>query len=1197
MPDESIDHISGVLAREDTVLFLGSGLSRWSGLPSWPELIEQLRDELLRLGRNADLVKRELATGDLLLAASYGVDQLTDVERRKYLRTAIQVPGATPSKLHEALVGLGPSCFITTNYDRLLEDALSKYRPTQHFDVVTPIDTLEIPAIVQARADHFVFKPHGDIGNCDSIVLTREDYRRHQGPGNASFEATRHLLASRPVVFVGFGLRDPDFLLMRDYLFSTFDTNPADHLAIMPDVTSEERGYWRRHYGIDLVSYTTLPSAQPESRHDNLLQLLERAKAKIVTVGGTQRDVYAPELLALTLARFGRGITSKIDPSGTDDFPLSIEQSRDMTSQWRRHRELTGCAESVLSENLGHIIVEGIPGSGKSYTIRNVARDLASRLETACLSEPLLPLDKLRIPVQVAMRDYRDDLTELIEAALPIDIPLDFVLEKGIGHFLLDGFNEAAMTSERENLLVDQLRRFLQSATTCTVVITTRNASQLVGMNLPIAVMGPVSAEALHSALQEVGIDPSKTNPITIELLRRPLFFSALLNGRVAVRESRTVHDIYRQLIAGPDAEFATKFGVEVPLIDALASMAFAMIDSGDISSTLEEAIEALQSSLPQSVDSGEVIDLLLRTGLLVATPLRRLAFYHHSITEYLAAYQLSALITKKHGVVLDCLGRRDWDQALMLSLGFLPPALADAVHESIMRVDAAMGLRSLHYIESEQEDWIERSLRLLPRDGTTNGHRIGLESLIKDLPLKASHAEALLSLAEEPNRLGGTALGIVAGLAPDHLNSALEAIATGRHGYNFCSALGEALGLHIGADDARALLAKLELVPIAPGEGDSLLRGEERQEGEHDFLATRAGAEYCLAPLSIEELVSVASSTTSALVRITIADVIRDSRQRPAVDFLRGEIVDGNMYAVAHLYMQLSFGDPMDHPMPQATPELISALIDAVGDPGLGQWALNDLTALVAEDSNVRGLILDADTNGLTRALLLHAAGERQRFVEELEELLDTGCDWESQPTQALAAVSHWDAPLLLRMLRTREESLAGPVLDALASTMTSDQDSLDLELTDLEWWLEWLGELSNARAFLAHRLGSMLGEDTSEPTRQALLTIFDKQPKWRPLLAAHILPSFRELTIDDFNAECLEWLLVRADKHVDMWRPSVVARIATEQIVNDRLLPLLAGAPAEDIDGRRALTHLLDQIGKGHGRRYVGDHGMIVD
>jgi NAD-dependent SIR2 family protein deacetylase len=37
-----MEKLKQVLAQEDTVLFIGSGVSCWSGLPTWPSLIEKL---------------------------------------------------------------------------------------------------------------------------------------------------------------------------------------------------------------------------------------------------------------------------------------------------------------------------------------------------------------------------------------------------------------------------------------------------------------------------------------------------------------------------------------------------------------------------------------------------------------------------------------------------------------------------------------------------------------------------------------------------------------------------------------------------------------------------------------------------------------------------------------------------------------------------------------------------------------------------------------------------------------------------------------------------------------------------------------------------------------------------------------------------------------------------------------------------
>ena len=58
-----------VLPQGDTVLFIGSGISRWAGLPSWPQLIEELTLFLEASDLDADLVRAEAKRGDLLQAA------------------------------------------------------------------------------------------------------------------------------------------------------------------------------------------------------------------------------------------------------------------------------------------------------------------------------------------------------------------------------------------------------------------------------------------------------------------------------------------------------------------------------------------------------------------------------------------------------------------------------------------------------------------------------------------------------------------------------------------------------------------------------------------------------------------------------------------------------------------------------------------------------------------------------------------------------------------------------------------------------------------------------------------------------------------------------------------------------------------------------------------------------------------------
>ena len=69
--------------------------------------------------------------------------------------------------------------------------------------------------------------------------MTREQYRQllPQGERHAALETLKMLLVARPIVYVGFGLRDPDFIYIRDILANTYKGGTRDHYAIMADVS------------------------------------------------------------------------------------------------------------------------------------------------------------------------------------------------------------------------------------------------------------------------------------------------------------------------------------------------------------------------------------------------------------------------------------------------------------------------------------------------------------------------------------------------------------------------------------------------------------------------------------------------------------------------------------------------------------------------------------------------------------------------------------------------------------------------------------------------------------------------------------------------------------------------------------------------------------------------------------------------
>lgn len=273
--NHEINRLRDVLHKEDTIIFVGSGISTWSALPTWETMMCKLAKFCRREGKNADLVRQEIAQGNLLQAASYGYDELNLEQQGRFIQSMYH-NGATPHEIHKKLVSLGSSCFITTNYDDLLEQAVKSLGRTSIQPCMNGGET-EMARIVHANAKNFIFKPHGDANNVKSIVLTRKQYRNLMPHGSlhTAMETLRILLMTRNVVYIGFGFRDPDFSYVRDTLGNLYQGVTPAHYAIMADISPKEQNFWQQHDGIHITSYKTTKSNIPSIKHKTLLKLLD----------------------------------------------------------------------------------------------------------------------------------------------------------------------------------------------------------------------------------------------------------------------------------------------------------------------------------------------------------------------------------------------------------------------------------------------------------------------------------------------------------------------------------------------------------------------------------------------------------------------------------------------------------------------------------------------------------------------------------------------------------------------------------------------------------------------------------------------------------------------------------------------------------------------------------------------------------
>ncbi len=187
---------------QDLVLFLGAGVSRGAGLPDWQQLLTELME-------SAGMTPEESRAASQLSL----LDQARIVQRRlqksgvdltRSLVERFQVPHY--GLVHALLAGLSVRESVTTNYDPLFEVAS---RACGHKLAV-------LPYAPTSGCTRWLLKLHGCVEHPEDIVLTREDYMRYSNNRAALAGIVQTLLLTKHMLFVGFSLKDDNFLRIVD---------------------------------------------------------------------------------------------------------------------------------------------------------------------------------------------------------------------------------------------------------------------------------------------------------------------------------------------------------------------------------------------------------------------------------------------------------------------------------------------------------------------------------------------------------------------------------------------------------------------------------------------------------------------------------------------------------------------------------------------------------------------------------------------------------------------------------------------------------------------------------------------------------------------------------------------------------------------------------------------------------------------
>lgn len=242
----AITLLADKLHQGDLVVFLGAGASRtyvdtrngktFPGIPAAGEIVQQLV-------KSKPYVKDNMTFPQAMFMIKK-TEHRNEVER--ILEDAIDNPTLVPLPVHRHLAVLPFSAYITTNYDRFIEEALQKegkrFIPIIEEGDVSSWRNSQIPVI----------KLHGCISRPTTMIAAEDEYQPLLSSKPLISSMLSTLLANKTVLFLGFSLADDDFKALYQEVKGILQDNMPSSYSIVYRCEDYQRIYWSEQ-GISII--------------------------------------------------------------------------------------------------------------------------------------------------------------------------------------------------------------------------------------------------------------------------------------------------------------------------------------------------------------------------------------------------------------------------------------------------------------------------------------------------------------------------------------------------------------------------------------------------------------------------------------------------------------------------------------------------------------------------------------------------------------------------------------------------------------------------------------------------------------------------------------------------------------------------------------------------------------------------------
>lgn len=247
---QMIEEMKKSLENKKLVIFVGAGVSKNSGIPTWGQMVRTFAEQL-------DYPVKRLSTDEYIRIPQYyyGVDD-SDSHKNYYdlLRKVIQ-PAAKPNILNELIAEIKPKHIVTTNYDKLMDMVVKDYAIIR-----------QDKDLLRAEANHYLIKMHGDIDNVEDIVFKEADYLQYSETHRLMETFLKSLLIDHVFLFVGYSLNDYNlntFTSWIDFIAQEMNVKKEMHKNFFLSSSNHAgREYLRKYYedkGLQVIDIYDLP--------------------------------------------------------------------------------------------------------------------------------------------------------------------------------------------------------------------------------------------------------------------------------------------------------------------------------------------------------------------------------------------------------------------------------------------------------------------------------------------------------------------------------------------------------------------------------------------------------------------------------------------------------------------------------------------------------------------------------------------------------------------------------------------------------------------------------------------------------------------------------------------------------------------------------------------------------------------------